>query len=189
VPGQARAGGLVYVHDADEYQDQGINKAVPALVSRREQGIVGAIGVGMNDWRWLLRAVRKTLVEVVTLAGRWTLLDRSGRQLLDECLQRNVSVTAAAPYNSGLLAQPGPAPDATFDYRAAGAALIQRATRLADICERHGVRLSAAALRFPLRHPAVAAVVAGTRDAKEVHEAVDRLNTTIPEQLWQELNA
>jgi D-threo-aldose 1-dehydrogenase len=179
---------IVYLHDPDDHLDQAVGEAIPALVSWREQGIVGAIGVGMNDWRAPLRVVRETPVDAVMLAGRWTLLDRSGRQLLDECAERGVSVLAAAPYNSGLLARPRPAADATFDYGPAGADLVGRANRLADACERHGVSLPAAALRFPLRHPAVAAVVAGLRDAGQVAEAVDRLSTDIPEQLWQELD-
>jgi len=180
---------IVYVHDPDDHLDQAVNEAIPALVSWREQGIVGAIGVGMNDWRGPLRVVRETPVDVVMLAGRWTLLDRSGRPLLDECAARGVSVVAAAPYNSGLLARPRPAPDATFNYTLAEAPMLQAATRLADTCERYGVPLPAAALQFPLRHPAVAAVVAGTRDAGQVHEAVERLTTAVPEQLWQELDA
>jgi D-threo-aldose 1-dehydrogenase len=179
---------IVYVHDPDDHLDQAVAEAIPALVAWREQGIVGAIGVGMNDWRAPLRVVRETPVDVVMLAGRWTLLDRSGQQLLDECAARGVSVVAAAPYNSGLLARPRPAADATFDYGPAGAALIDRANRLADACERHGVTLPAAALQFPLRHPAVAAVVAGTRDARQAAEAVARLAAAVPEQLWQELD-
>jgi D-threo-aldose 1-dehydrogenase len=180
---------IVYLHDPDEHLDQAVSEAIPALVSWREQGIVDAIGVGMNDWRGPLRFVRETPVDVVMLAGRWTLLDRSGGPLLDECAARGVSVVAAAPYNSGLLARPRPAPGATFNYAVAEAPMVQAATRLADICQRYGVPLPAAALQFPLRHPAVAAVVAGTRDAGQVHEAVERLATAVPEQLWQELDA
>jgi D-threo-aldose 1-dehydrogenase len=100
-----------------------------------------------------------------------------------------VSVVAAAPYNSGLLARPRPDPDATFDYGPAGPALIRQATRLAEVCERYNVSLPAAALQFPLRHPAVAAVVAGTGTPQQVTEAVDRLSTPVPDQLWQDLEA
>ncbi len=178
---------IVYLHDPDHHLDEAVSQAIPALVSWREQGIVGAIGVGMNDWQGPLRMVRETPIDVVMLAGRWTLLDRSGAPLMDECAQRGVSVVAAAPYNSGLLARPRPAADAHFNYGPAGAELVHRANRLADACERYGVSLPAAALQFPLRHPAVCSVVAGTRDAGQVAEALNRLGTDIPGQLWQDL--
>jgi D-threo-aldose 1-dehydrogenase len=178
---------IVYLHDPDDHLDEAVNQAVPALVSWRDQGIVGAIGVGMNNWQGPLRMVRETPIDVVMLAGRWTLLDRSGAPLMDECAQRGVSVVAAAPYNSGLLARPRPAADAHFNYGPAGAELVHQANRLADACERYGVSLPAAALQFPLRHPAVCSVVAGTRDAGQVAEALNRLGTHIPEQLWQDL--
>lgn len=180
---------IVYVHDPDDHLDQAVREAIPTLVSWREQGIVGAVGVGMNDWRAPLRIVRETPVDVIMLAGRWTLLDRSGRQLLDECAERGVSVVTAAPYNSGLLARPRPDQGATFDYGPAGPALIQRTTRLAEVCERHGVSLPSAALQFPLRHPAVVSVVAGTRTDHEVLQAIARLSARVPDQLWQDLDA
>jgi len=107
--------------------------------------------------------------------------------LLDECEDRGVSVIAAAPYNSGLLARDRPLSGATFDYGPAGSDRIAAAHRLADTCERHGVTLPAAALRFPLRHRSVAAVVAGFSSAAEVADAIGRLSATVPEALWPEL--
>ena len=178
---------ILYVHDPDDFVDQAIKEAIPALVELREQGVVGAIGVGMNFWEAPLRMVRETPIDVVMLAGRWTLLDRTGRELLDECAARGVSIVAAAPYNSGLLAQPRPAADATFNYGPAGEVLIAEANRLADVCERHGVELPVAALQFPLRHPAVASVVAGTRTPEQVAATVNRLSVTVPGALWAEL--
>jgi D-threo-aldose 1-dehydrogenase len=180
---------IVYLHDPDDHLDQAIAEAIPALVAWREEGVVGAIGVGMNQCRGPLRFVRETPVDVVMLAGRWTLLDRSGAELLEECQRRGVGVVAAAPYNSGLLARTRPQAGATFNYGAADRALIDRATALAEICERYGVTLPAAAVQFPLRHPAVVSVVAGTRNAAEVDDAVNRWATPIPEPLWHELGA
>lgn len=180
---------IVFAHDPDEHLDQLIREAIPALVSWRDEGIVRAVGVGMNDWAAPLRVVRETPVDVIMLAGRWTLLDRSGRQLLDECAERGVSVVAAAPYNSGLLARARPGPGATFDYGPASAPLIGRATRLAETCERYGVSLPAAALQFPLRHPAVASVVAGVRSPREVSDTVARLSAPVPGPLWHDLDA
>jgi D-threo-aldose 1-dehydrogenase len=178
---------IVYVHDPDDHLDQAIVEAIPALIGCREEGVVGAIGVGMNSWPAPLRIVRETPIDVVMLAGRWTLLDRSGRELLDECARRGVSVVAAAPYNSGVLAHDRPLANATFDYERAGPELIAQVNRLADACERHGVTLPAAALQFPLRHRSVASVVAGTRTSTEVSDAVNRLAAPVPEALWQML--
>lgn len=178
---------ILYAHDPDDHLDQAIGEAIPAMVELREQGVVKAVGVGMNQWQALLRIVRETPIDVVLLAGRWTLLDRTGRRLLDECAQRGVAVVAAAPYNSGLLSQPRPAPDAMFNYRPADASLIAEANRLAEVCESYGVSLPSAALHFPLRHPAVVSVLVGIRTAQEVTETTRRFTTRVPDRLWQEL--
>ncbi|MFL6128532.1 MAG: aldo/keto reductase [Mycobacteriales bacterium] len=178
---------VLLVHDADEHVDQAIAEAIPALVELRDQGVVGAVGVGMNQWQAPLRMVTETPIDVVMLAGRWTLLDRSGAPLLEACAERGVSVLAAAPYNSGLLARPRPTAESFLDYVPVRPDPLERATALADACDRHGVELPAAALRFPLRHPAVAAVVAGVRSPNELTAAVDRVRTPIPGQLWTDL--
>lgn len=180
---------ILYAHDPDDHLDQAVTEAIPAMVELREQGVVKAVGVGMNQWQALLRIVRETPVDVVLLAGRWTLLDRTGRTLLDECAQRGVAVVAAAPYNSGLTSQARPAPDAMFNYRPADAAVLAEANRIADVCESFGVPLSAAALQFPLRHPAVVSVLVGIRSAREAAETTQRFTTHVPDRLWQELGA
>jgi D-threo-aldose 1-dehydrogenase len=178
---------VVYVHDPDDHLDQAIDEAVPALVALRDEGLVGAVGVGMNGWRGPDRVVRESDVDVVMLAGRWTLLDRSGQPLLDRCQDRGVSVVAAAPYNSGLLATARPAADAHFDYAEVPPDVLDRARELADVCGAAGVGLPAAALQFPLRHPAVASVVVGLRSATQVSEGVARFGEDIPEQTWRDL--
>lgn len=179
---------VVYVHDPDDQVDTAIKAAIPALIELREQGVVGAVGVGMNQWQAPLRMVTETDLDVVMLAGRWTLLDRSGAPLLAAARERGVSIVAAAPYNSGLLATTRPpAADANFDYGPAPASLVLRANQLADICERYGTTLPAAALQFPLRHPGVAAVVAGVRTAAQVRSTVERLAADVPEDAWAEL--
>ena len=178
---------VVYLHDPDEHADDAVRCGVPALVELREQGLVGAIGVGMNQVAVPLRLVEETDIDVVMLANRWTLLDRSGEPLLDACAERGVSVVAAAPYNSGLLAYPRPPSDASFDYEQAAPDVLRRAHALADACERHGVSLPEVALQFPLRHPAVVSVVAGLRAAAQVAESVRRLAVPVPDALWAEL--
>lgn len=180
---------VVYVHDPDEHLDQAIAEAVPALAQLRDQGVIGAVGAGMNQWRALARMVRESDLDVVMLAGRWTLLDRSGAPLLAECAERGVAVAAAAPYNSGLLARDQPGSEAHFDYGDVPAAVLARARALAGACQRHGTRLPAAALQFPSRHPVVISVVAGMRTAGEVDAALRLLAGPVPEPAWAELDA
>jgi D-threo-aldose 1-dehydrogenase len=178
---------IVLVHDPDEHADQAITQALPALIDLREQGVIGAVGIGMNQWQVPLRAVEQTDLDVVMTAGRWTLADQSAEPLLQRCLERGVSVLAAAPFNSGLLARSRPPDDARYDYRPAPAAVLEHARRLAAICAEAGVTLPHAALQFPLRHPAVASVVTGLGTAGHVRSAVEWLSSPIPEQAWAEL--
>jgi D-threo-aldose 1-dehydrogenase len=180
---------IVYVHDPDEHVDQAIAEAVPVLAELRAQGVIGAVGVGMNQWQALLRMVRETDLDVVMLAGRWTLLDRSGAPLLAACAERGVAVVAAAPFNSGLLAEDQPSPTAHFNYGPPSRKILAQAWALAGICQRHGARLPAAALQFPLRHPAVVSVVAGLRTAREADAAVRLLSEPVPDAAWAELTA
>jgi D-threo-aldose 1-dehydrogenase len=153
-------------------------------VALREEGVVGAVGVGMNQWEAELAVVRRCDVDAVMLAGRWTLLDRGGEPLLAECAARGVSVLAAGPFNSGLLARPEPPDDATFDYLPAPAAAVARARELAVELRPHGVELPQAALQFPLRHPAVACVLTGLRTPAEVAAAAARLAAPVPDAAW-----
>lgn len=123
------------------------------------------------------------------LAGRWTLLDRSGASLLAACAERGVAVVAAAPYNSGLLARDWPSPGTHFNYRQPSREILAQARALAAICQRHGTRLPAAALQFPVRHPAVTSVVAGMRTVAEVRTALRYLAEPVPDAAWAELEA
>ncbi|MFI7424734.1 aldo/keto reductase [Nonomuraea sp. NPDC049684] len=176
---------IALIHDPDDHLEQALAEAYPALAELREQGVVKAIGVGMNQWQAPLRFVRETGVDVVMLAGRYTLLDQSGLPLLDECAERGVRVLAAGVFNSGLLATP--APSGTFDYAPAPAPLLDRAARIAGVCERHGVSLPQAAMAFPLRHPAVASIVLGARAPEEVLANAALWSRPVPEELWLEL--
>ena len=178
---------IVYVHDPDEAVDQAIAEAIPALVALRAEGVISAVGVGMNQWQAPLRFVRETDIDVVMLAGRWTLLDRSGEPLLNECLERGVSVVAAAPFNSGILARSWPREGANYDYGSAPKEILERARVLARICESAGTALPTAALQYPLRHPAVATVVVGLRSPEEVAQASAGLAQPLSEDAWHQL--
>jgi D-threo-aldose 1-dehydrogenase len=179
---------IALIHDPDDHWEQAVSEAYPALAELRDQGVVRAIGAGMNQWEMLARFVRETDMDVVMLAGRHTLLDRSGaRELLPLCEERGVAVLAAGVFNSGLLATHDAS--GTYDYAPASGPLQARARRIAEVCERHGVTLPQAALAFPLRHPAVASVVIGARSAAEVARNAALAETPVPEDLWADLAA
>ena len=200
---------IAYVHDPDDHLDAAVTTALPALAELRDEGVVGAIGAGMNSVAPLRRIVREVDVDVVMVAGRWTLLDHTAEPLLDECLDRGVAVVAAAPFNSGLLAATGgpggpggpvgpvgstrpglPSGDLRWDYAPAAPELVTTAWALEEVAARHGTSLLEAAIRFPARHPAVVAVVAGMRSAAEVHRNLVAMSTrTPPDALWAELDA
>jgi D-threo-aldose 1-dehydrogenase len=179
---------IVYVHDPEDHLGQALDEAIPALVELRDQGVVGAVGAGMNYVHPLRRLVAEADIDVVMLAGRWTLLDRSGGALLAECKQRGVAVVAAAPFNSGLLSQPWPADDAQFDYAPAPHALLDTARAMAAECERFGGWLPNAAIQFPLRHGVVSSVVVGMASAAEVAADLMRATTALPDELWPALD-
>lgn len=179
---------IVYLHDPDDYLADAASRAIPTLIELREQGVIGAVGVGINQWAPALRLLRECDLDVIMLAGRWTLADRTGQPLLDQAEARQVSVVAAAPYNSGLLAQPWPADGSYFDYAPATAAVLAQARRMAAVCDRVGVPLPAAALQFPLRESVVASVVCGIRTAAHVDSSVDRFDVPIDDGLWEALD-
>lgn len=178
---------IALIHDPDDHVEQALAEAYPALAELRAEGVVRAIGLGMNQWQVPLRFVEETDIDVVMLAGRYTLLDQSGLPLLDACVERGVKVLAAGVFNSGILATPKPS--GTYDYQPAPAPLVERATRIAEVCERHGVSLPQAAMAFPLRHPAVATVVLGARTPEEVTTNATLWSSPVPEALWEELSA
>ena len=181
---------IAYLHDPDDHWEAASTTGVDALVELREQGVVGAIGAGMNQSAMLAEFVRRTDVDVVMVAGRFTLLDPSALDdLLPVAAERGVGVVAAAVYNSGLLSSETIDPAAHFDYGSAPAEVIERARRIAEICRDHGVSLPAAAIQYPLRHPAVVSVVTGMRTEDHVRSTVDRYRADIPEALWEELDA
>jgi D-threo-aldose 1-dehydrogenase len=174
---------IALIHDPDDHGEQAFAQAYPALERLRAEGVVRAIGAGMNQAEMLTRFVTDTDVDVVLLAGRYTLLDQSAAlALLPAARDRGVSVLAAGVFNSGLLARP--APGARYDYQAAPAALVERARAIEAACARYGVPLRAAAARFPLRDPAVAAVLIGARSPAEIADAVSLRAAVIPDALW-----
>lgn len=172
-----------YLHDPDDHEDEVYKTAYPALARLREEGVIGAIGAGMNQTAMLTRLVRRLDLDVVLCAGRYTLLDRSAaEELLPACLERGTSMVAGGVYNSGLLAG-----GSTYDYAPAGPEILAKVRRLQETCAAYGVPLRAAALAFPARHPAVASVLVGCRTAAEVDDNTDMFAHDIPAALWEHL--
>jgi D-threo-aldose 1-dehydrogenase len=177
---------MVLIHDPDEHQRQAIEQAYPALDQLRREGVVDSIGVGMNHTAPLERFVRETEIDCILVAGRFSLLDATAAErLLPECLRRGVAALVAGVFGSGVLADPRPG--ARYNYAPASADVIARVNHLRVICDRHGVSLRAAALRFPLRHSAVSAVVVGARSPQEIEEDVADFESPVPDTLFEEL--
>ncbi|ELP67250.1 oxidoreductase, aldo/keto reductase family protein [Streptomyces turgidiscabies Car8] len=177
---------VVYLHDPDDHAEQAFREAYPALEKLRSEGVVRAIGAGMNQAEMLTRFVRDTDVDVVLCAGRYTLLDRSAlTELLPAAVERGTSVVIGGAFNSGLLADPRPG--ATYDYATVSGELLDRALRMKAVAERHGITLRAAALAFCAAHPAVAGVLVGTRSAAEVRDCAEQFAVSVPQAFWQEL--
>jgi D-threo-aldose 1-dehydrogenase len=177
---------ILFLHDPDDHWEAAIGEAYPALHRLREEGVVKAIGAGMNQSAMLTRFAREGDFDVFLVAGRYTLLDQDAlAELLPTCLERNVAVVIGGVMNSGILAAPGHA--ARFNYKPAPADVIERARAIATVCERHGVPLKAAAIQFPLAHPAVASVVAGVGRISHLDDYPAAMREDIPADLWAEL--
>lgn len=179
---------IALLHDPDEHEREVYEVGYATLAQLREEGVVGAIGAGMNQSAMLTRFVRDFDLDVVLCAGRYSLLDQSAlADLLPECERRGTSVVIGGVYNSGLLANPKPG--ATFDYAPADAAALKRAQAMAELCDGFGVPLKAAAVQFPLRQPVVASVLVGCRNEAEVRENAAAFEQPIPQELWTALAA
>ena len=179
---------ILLLHDPDDHEHEAYDQAFPALAELRDQGVVGAVGAGMNQAEMLTRFVRDLELDLVLVAGRYSLLDqRALAELLPTCAARGTAVVIGGVFNSGLLADPRPG--ATFDYAPAPPELVARAVRLGEVCARHGVPLRDAALAFPFGHPAVTSVLVGARTPGEVEDAVASFGRPVPSDLWAELAA
>lgn len=181
---------VAYIHDPDEHYDDASTGAVKALTELRDQGVIRAWGAGMNQSAMLTRFVREHGADVVMCAGRYTLLEQPAlTDLLPAAAETGAGVVIAGVYNSGLLARDHVAPDATYNYEAAPADLVERARAISQVCGEHGVTLPQAALAFVLGHPAVVSTVVGLRTRSQVQDTVERATAPVPDALWAELKA
>ena len=179
---------IAYLHDPDVHDlHKGISQALPALEKLRQEGVVKAIGVGTNSAEAALECVEAADLDLVMLAGRYTLLEQPGVPLLDRCEEHRTGVVNVGVYNSGLLARPEVPDDAHYNYDRAPRAVVERARALAAVCRDFGVELPTAALQFPLRHPAVVNVTVGASRPEQVTSNANRMQESVPEELWDAL--
>ena len=179
---------ILHIHDPDDHYEAALHGAYRALDRLRADGVIGAVGAGMNQAEMLTRFAREADFDCFLLAGRYTLLDQVALvELLPECVKRGIAIIAGGVYNSGILADPKPG--AHYNYRTAPAELLERAQRIRDVCARHGVPLKAAAVQFPLGHPAVTCVVVGCRSSAQLDETLKMFELDIPPALWDDLKA
>jgi len=189
---------IAYVHDCDHHAygadgplrfREAMEGALPELARMKAEGAISAIGLGVNHWETCRDALRHADIDLFLLAGRYTLLDQSSLdELLPECVRRGTGIVIGGPYNSGILAL-GAKPGATYDYKPATPAILARVAAIEAVCARHGVPLKAAALQFPLAHPAVVAVIPGARVPTEVDDNAALVKHRIPAAFWAELKS
>ncbi len=177
---------VLHIHDPDEHEVEALAGAYRALDRLRAEGAISAVGAGMNQAEMLVRFARAAEFDCFLVAGRYTLLDQVAlRELLPICQQRGIAVILGGVYNSGILADPRMG--ATYDYAPAPPELVEQAQRLEVVCRRHGASLKAAALQFPLAHPAVTSLLVGARSPSELDEDLTLLRAPLPPELWDDL--
>ena len=176
----------VFIHDPDRHARQALDETYPALEQLRSEGVVGAVGVGMNHPDLPTKFVTDTDIDIVLIAGRYTLLDRSAdRTLLTTAAERGVHVVAAGVFNSGILTGKEVVPH--FDYAAAPRHIVEQAKILRSVCDDFGVPLAAAAARFAARHDLIDTVLVGARSPAEAAENWSHLHLEVPHGLWTAL--
>ena len=184
----------VFLHDIDvagpaaQVLPQVIDEALPTLHQLRREGLVGAVGLGVNDQAVVRQLLAHADLQALLLAGRYSLLDPSALDLLPELGRRQVALALGGVFNSGMLAgRIDASRPLTFNYAPAQQAWVDRALKLQAVCDRHGVALPAAALQFALHHPATSVVLLGPRSPEEWQQARALARQPMPAALWQEL--
>ena len=177
---------IALMHEAENYIPQAINTAYPVLADLKRQGIIKAVGIGINFCDAAVEIMKSVDLDIVLLAGRYTLLDQSAQnKLLPYALERKVDITIGGVFNSGVLADPKPG--ATFEYLPASDEIIKKAQDIGAFLKKLGIPLTAAALQFPLRHPAVTSVLTGSRNSRELLANMTDFDLELPEDIWNQL--
>ena len=180
---------VLFLHDPERYDvDRGIDEAIPTLVDLRAEGAAAQIGVGSMDTPALLAAAQTGVIDLLMIAGRYTLAEQPALvDVIPACERNNVGVVNASVFNSGILASSHPGRDARYEYSDAPAELLERVRSIAATCEEFGVELPTAALQFAARHPVVRSVVVGGSSPAQVRDSARRMDESVPDELWAAL--
>jgi D-threo-aldose 1-dehydrogenase len=179
---------IAHIHDPDNHFREALDMAFPTLAELRSQGVIRAIGAGMNQWQMLLEFARSADFDCFMLAGRYTLLEQKSLPLLDYCQQKGIAIFLGGVYNTGILAT-GAIPGARYNYHAASETILDRVRRIEAVCQKYAIPLRAAALQFPVAHSAVTSLVVGAESREEFAQTFDGLCVSIPNEFWQDLHA
>ena len=178
---------VLHIHDPDDHYDEAIGSAYPALDKLRGEGVISAVSAGMNQSGMLVSFARAGEFDCFLLAGRYSLLEQGALdELLPLCLEKDIGILAGGTYNSGILAK-GARAGAKYDYDDAPTEIIEKAQGIEEVAARHGVNVKAAASQFALAHPAIVAIIPGTRQPDRVTENAELLKLSIPADFWEEL--
>lgn len=177
---------IVLLHDCEDYLEQTLREAYPVLDSYRSQGIIKAVGMGLNLCAPSVAIMKDTDLDCALIAGRYTLLDQEAQhELFPLALKKDVSMIIGGVFNSGVLANP--VPGAMYNYAPVSDELLKKAQAIKKLLDSRNVSLTAAALQFPLRHPAVTTVLTGSRNSTELRANVADFDLEIPGDIWKEL--
>ena len=180
---------ICLIHDPDGCIEDAIKFSFPTLLDLKDQGIIKTLGVGVNYVDIAIRAVREMELDIILIAGRYSLLDQSASEnLFHECKKKNTAISVAGVFNSGVLARPLDE-GTTFHYQPVNKLVLEKARRLDEFFKEYGVSLTAAALQFPLQNPSVTSVIAGCRNIQEIESNIFDFNSEIPEKVWRALDS
>ena len=178
---------IALIHDPDDHYRQALNESFPTLSDLKSQGIIKAIGCGMNQWQMLLDFANNADFDCFLLAGRYTLLDHSAMySLMPKCLEKNISIILGGPYNSGILASDFKS-ESTYFYEPSPTKVTEKARLIKNVCDKYEVPLKAASLQFGLNHPSVVSTIPGPSNPNELKENLKMVNIAINNDLWKEL--
>jgi len=177
---------IALIHDADDRIDEAIKNSYPVLDELRSQGVIKGIGVGMNICSYATKAVKEMDLDVILIAGRYSLLDQSAQEVLfKESLKKQTGVMVGGVYNSGVLANP--TPESTYNYVPVTPEILSKVKQIQALLLDFDISLTAAAIQFPLRHPAVTCVLTGSRSVTELNANIKDFDQTIPDAAWKAL--